>query len=162
MVASGETELDRPPPVVVLARGAEPAFHEVSTDLGCQDARGMIATDLDGDGDQDVAIGHKDGPLKIFETRGRPAAGTWLRVELHGRASNREGVGAVVTARLASGRRVLRAVGAGGVIHSSGPAEAFFGLGREEIEAVEVLWPSGRRTEVARPAAGATLIVEED
>jgi len=170
VVASGETEPGRPPPVVVLTRGADPAFHEVSTDLGCQDARAMIATDLDGDGDQDVAIAHKDGPLKIFETRGRPAAGAWLRVLLHGQASNRDGVGAVVTARLAGGRRVPRVVGAGGVIHSSGPAEAFFGLGheagagagREAVEALEVQWPSGRRTEVARPPTGATLIVEED
>jgi hypothetical protein len=168
VVASGETEPRRPPPVVVLTRGADPAFHEVSTDLGCQDARAMIAADLDGDGDQDLAIAHKDGPLKLFETRGRPAAGAWLRVLLHGRASNRDGVGAVVTARLAGGRQVPRVVGAGGVIHSSGPAEAFFGLGRgagmerEAIDVLEVQWPSGRRTEVARPLAGATLIVEED
>jgi hypothetical protein len=162
VVVSGETELGRSPPVVVLTRGADPVFHEVSSALGCLDARGLVVTDLDGDGDQDVVISQKAAPLKIFETVGRPAAGTWLRVELRGRLSNREGVGAVVTARQASGRAQVRVVGAGGVINSSSPAEAFFGLGGDAAESLEVRWPSGRRTEVAWPPAGASLIVEEE
>jgi len=69
-------------------------------------------------------------------------------------------VGAVVTLHMASGRTQIRAVGAGGVIHSASPAEAFFGLGHDAATSVEVLWPSGRRTEVTRPATG-SLILEE-
>ena len=79
---------------------------------------------------------------------------------LHGQASNRDGVGAVVTLHMASGRTQIRAVGAVGVSHSAGPAEAFFGLGRDDVEMVEVRWPSGRHTEVTQPPAGALILDE--
>jgi hypothetical protein len=125
-------------------------------------ARALVATDLDGDGDQDVVIAQKEGPLQIYENRGTPPARSWLRVTLRGRASNRDGVGAIVTARLASGRTLIRAVGAGGVVHSSSPAEAVFGLGTDTIAALEILWPSGRQTRVTSPAAGSTLEITED
>jgi hypothetical protein len=160
LVVNGETELGRPPPVLLFARGPELPYHEVSPDIDCLDARGLVVTDLDGDGDQDVVISQKEGPLMIYKNLGRPAPGMWLRVELHGQASNREGVGAVVTVHMAGGRTQTRVIGAGGIIHSASPAEAFFGLGRDGVETVEVQWPSGRHTAVTRPAVGA-LILEE-
>jgi enediyne biosynthesis protein E4 len=160
LVVNGETEFGRPPPVLMFARGPELPYHEVSPDLGCLDARGLVVTDLDGDGDQDVVISQKEGPLMVYKNVGKPAPGMWLRVELHGQASNREGRGAVVTARLASGRSQTRIVGAGGIIHSSSPAEAFFGLGHDAVETLEVRWPSGRRTEVTRPPPGSLTLDE--
>ncbi len=160
LIVNGETSPRDWPPVILLARGPELPYREVSPELPCMDARGLVAADLDADGDQDVVIGQREGALLVYENRGAPAPGTWLRVELRGGASNRDGVGAAVTARLASGRAVTRIVGAGGVIHSAGPAEAFFGLGSDGLEGVEVRWPSGRRTEVTRPPAG-TLVLEE-
>ena len=160
LVVNGETELGRSPPVLLFARGSEPTFHEVSPDIGCLDARGLVVTDLDGDGDQDVVISQKAGPLVIYQNLGRPAPGTWLRVELHGQVSNREGAGAVVTVHMASGRTQMKAVGTGGIIHSASPVEAFFGLGRDSVEMVEVRWPSGRHTEVTGPPAGALILDE--
>ena len=160
LVVNGETELGKPPPVLLFARGPELPYHEVSPDIGCLDARGLVVTDLDGDGDQDVVISQREGPLVVYKNLGRPASGGWLRVELHGQISNREGVGAVVTVHMTSGRTQTRVIGAGGIIHSASPAEAFFGLGRDEVAAVEVQWPSGRHTEVTRPSVGA-LILEE-
>src|SRR5262249_40156197 len=149
-----------PPPVVLFARGPELPYHEVSPDIACVDARALVVTDLDGDGDQDVVIAPTNGPLMIYENRGTPARRTWLRVTLHGPASNREGAGAGVTARMASGRTQMRAVGAGGVIRSAHPAEALFGLGNDAVSEVEVAWPSGRRSVVSQPPAG-ELVVEE-
>jgi enediyne biosynthesis protein E4 len=160
LVVNGETSPGDEPPVVLFTRGAEPTFHEVSPDIPCMNARALVVTDLDGDGDQDVVIAQKDGPLLIYENVGRPAPGAWLDVTLRGHASNRDGVGAVVTIRMASGRTQMRIVGAGGVIHSSGPAEAFFGLGGDSVTEIDVQWPSGRRT--VRPGAAAgRLVVEE-
>ncbi len=160
LVVNGVTDPARPPPVLMFTRGPELPYREVSPDIACMDARGLVVTDLDGDGDQDVVIARTVGPLAVYENRGQPAAGTWLRVELRGQASNREGVGAVVIAHMASGRLQTKVVAAGGVIHSSSPAEAFFGLGADQVEQVEVQWPSGRRSTVTRPPPGKLLVLE--
>lgn len=159
LVVNGETVLGDPPPVLMFARGAALPYHEVAPDLDSVDARGLIVTDLDGDGDQDVVISPKQGPLTLHENIGTPAAERWLRVTLRGHASNREGRGAIVTIHQASGRSQVRIVGSGGVIHSAGPAEAFFGLGRDAVTSIEVLWPSGRHTD-AGPATGALILDE--
>lgn len=161
LVINGDTSLGSAPPVLLFARGPDRAFVEMSPSIPCMDARGLVVTDLDADGDQDIVIAYKDGPLTVYENRGRPAPRTWLQVTLRGQTSNREGIGAVVTATLRSGRTTIRTVGAGGVIHSAGPAEAFFGLGSDVVERIEVLWPSGRRTEVIQPAPGASVIFDE-
>ena len=161
LLVNGETSPGDLPPVLGFARGPELPYHEVSPELPSRDARGLVVTDLDADGDQDVVIAHKEGPLVIYENRGMPAPERWLRVTLRGRASNADGVGAVVTARLSGGRTVTRVVGAGGVIHSASPAEAVFGLGDDEVAVLEVLWPSGRRSAVTRPPAGASLLLDE-
>lgn len=161
LLVNGETSPGDAPPVLMFARGPEVAFHELSPEIPCMDARGLVATDLDADGDQDIVIASKDGPLAVFENRGRPDPKTWLHVTLRGQASNREGIGAIVTAYMTSGRTVIRPVGAGGVIHSAAPAEAFFGLGNDGIERIEVGWPSGRRTTVIQPPTGVSLSVDE-
>jgi hypothetical protein len=162
VVVNGNTGLGSSPPVLMFARGSDPTYHEVSPDLGCLDARGLVVTDLDGDGDQDLVISQSNGPLVLYKNTGRPAAGMWLRVGLHGHASNRDGVGAVVTAHMASGRSQIRVVAPGGIINTAGPAEAFFGLGRDEVESLEVLWPSGKRSVRTSPLAGSVMVEEEN
>jgi hypothetical protein len=160
LVVNGATSDGLLPPAAMFVRGTDPAYHEVSPDLGCLDARGLVVTDLDGDGDQDVLVAQTNGPLTIYENRGTPAPGTWLDLRLQGTASNRDGVGAVVTATLASGRSIVKPVGSGGVLNSSNPPEAFFGLGTDQVITVEVKWPSGRRSSVAGPIAGLVRVVE--
>jgi hypothetical protein len=160
LVVNGNTEVGKPPPVLMFARGPTLPYHEVSPSIASLDARGLVVTDLDGDGDQDVVIASLVGPLKVYQNVGTPAAGAWLQVALDGQVSNRDGVGAVVTLHMVSGRTQIRVVGAGGVIHSASPAEALFGLGHDAAASVEVRWPSGRRTERIEPAAG-LLILEE-
>ena len=160
VVINGETAPLDVPPVIVHTRGPSLPYREVSTDIPCVDGRGLVVTDLDGDGDQDVVIAPREGPLLIYENRGRPAPGSWLHVTLRGTASNRDGVGAIVTARLASGRMRQRAIGAGGVIHTALPSEAHFGLGDDVVETIEVRWPSGRTTEVHGPSVARVVIDE--
>jgi hypothetical protein len=160
LISNGITAVVRPP-FLMFTRGDDWMFHEVSSpELGCMDARAMIATDLDGDGDQDLVVAPHDGPLVVFENRGTPEQSAWQRVGLVGVASNREGIGAVVTLRMSGGRTQVRVVGAGGEIHSSTPAEAFFGLGHDTVESVDVQWPSGRHTSVVHPPPGNLLVTE--
>jgi len=160
LIVNGETSPGNTPPVVMLARGPELPYRELSPDLPCMDARGLVATDLDADGDPDVVLGHREGPLAIYENRGLPAGG-WLAVTLRGQASNRDGVGAVVMLQLASGRTLTRVVGAGGVIHTASPAEAHFGFGDDAAASITVRWPSGRTSELVAPATDATLVITE-
>jgi hypothetical protein len=161
LLVNGDVIPDDWPPVMLFTRGADLPYREVATEIPCMNARGTIATDLDADGDQDVVIAQTNGPLSIFENRGTPPPGTWLQVALRGQVSNRDGVGAVVTIRLDTGRVLTRAVGAGGVVHSASPAEAFFGVGAARVVVVTVLWPSGRRTELIEPPTGTTLVLAE-
>jgi len=162
LFTNGETEPGRTPPVQLYARGPATAFEERAPSIPCLDARGAIATDLDGDGDQDVVIAEKEGPLRLFENTRQPGPDAWLQVRLRGTTSNREGIGAVVTIEQASGRVQIRAVGHGGVIHSAGPAEAYFGLADDPVRAIRVRWPNRPpgEVEVLPPRAGAVTLDE--
>jgi hypothetical protein len=159
LVVNGETTPEDHPPVMLFERTGA-GFVERAPAIGCLDARGMVVTDLDGDGDLDVVIANKDGPLAIYEATGKPKPDRWLRVTLHGRTSNRDGIGAVVALTTTKGTR-LRAVGAGGVVHSTGPAEAWFGIATDDPGvSLEVRWPSGARTQLAAPLTG-NVVVDE-
>jgi enediyne biosynthesis protein E4 len=159
LVVNGETSIGDPPPAQLFTRRGA-GFAELATGFACSNARALVVTDLDGDGDPDVVIAPRDGPLTIYETRGTPASTRWLAVRLRGAASNRQGLGAEVTVRLSDGRIRTRVVGHGGVIHSSSPAEAHFGLGDATIDSIEVTWPSGTRTRLDQPDPG-LLVIDE-
>ncbi|HTL33413.1 MAG TPA: ASPIC/UnbV domain-containing protein, partial [Kofleriaceae bacterium] len=116
--------------------------------------------DLDGDGDQDLLVAQSNGPLVLFENRGMPRSGSWLDVLPVGRASNRSGVGAIVTAQLASGRTLVKPVGAGGILNAASPPEAFFGLGDEIVTSVDVRWPSGTESQLSGPLHGKVVVTE--
>jgi enediyne biosynthesis protein E4 len=148
------------PPPSLFVRGSALSYHEMSVGLDCPDGHGLVTTDLDGDGDQDVLIAQSNGQLFVIENTGTPGPGTWLDVTLTGGASNRQGIGAVVTVQLASGRTLIKAVGAGGVINTSNPPEAFFGLGSDTVAAIDVAWPSGRASHVTGPSSGRVRVVE--
>jgi len=85
----------------------------------------------------------------------------WIEVALVGTASNRDGLGALV--RVSTGGRVQTRShdGKSGYLSQSALPE-YFGLGGSgEVERVEVLWPSGRRSVVEKPKTNATLRIEE-
>ena len=68
-----------------------------------------------------------------------------MTFRLEGTASNRDGVGAKVVVTTAGRRQVAQRVGGGSYL-SAGDARLHFGLGQAtSVDAVEVLWPSGRR-----------------
>jgi len=160
LVTNGDTGSLEVPPVQLFTRDDAGMFVERATSIPCGDWRTAIAIDLDRDGDEDVLIAPKSGPLATFETRGTPAASAWLRVSLRGSASNRDGAGAIVRVELADGRTFVHAIGASGVIHAALPAEAWFGVGAGTVATVRVMWPSGRESVMTGPVVGDVLIEE--
>ncbi len=135
-------------------QGCGPAFEKAYV------GRGSAVADYDNDGDPDIAVSNSGGPLQLLRNDGPKVA--WVGVQLEGRRSNREGVGAKLVAELPSGRRLTRWVEAGSSYLSSSDPRVLFRLGKEaSVKKLTITWPSGIVQVVANPPVGKyTKIVE--
>ena len=133
-----------------------------------RDARGMASFDYDGDGDLDIIINHNPGDTGDPEAA-RPtllrnevgAARNWLAVELEGRKSNRDGIGAVVQLE-AGGLRQMRHASAGSAYASQSSGKLYFGLGAQsKIDTLTVRWPAGTVDEFRGIAARQVVRIVE-
>jgi hypothetical protein len=104
--------------------------------------RGLAAADYDNDGHVDFAVNSVGGRLLLLRSSG--GKGHWLEVRLP-----RFAPGAIVTAILPGGRRLVREVHAGSSYLSSEDPRVHFGLGTAEtVTELRVRYPGGRRTEL--------------
>jgi enediyne biosynthesis protein E4 len=139
-------------------RGGPDGFAPVDAGLPKMDGRTLVAVDLDRDGDLDLVVGIVDGTPRIFENLATRSH--WLEVQLVGTRSNRDGVGAVVTARFHGVER-RRYVGAGGVIGGYTNTGAHFGLGAAGAADLEIHWPDGATQIVAGVTADQAVMIQE-
>lgn len=96
-------------------------------------------------GDLDLVVTTNGGMAAIFENRGQ--SGNWLQIDLEGRISNRDGLGAVVAVEIA-GEVQTTLVRTGSSYLSQSQVMPTFGLGSATtIDRVSVIWPSGERSE---------------
>jgi hypothetical protein len=160
LVANGGLSNDRPQPPLLFVRGENGVYEERDPGIGCFDGRALLPADLDDDGDLDLVVIARNEPVRVFRAKAPPENG-WLRVKLAGRSSNRAGIGAVVRVVLEDETQLVRAIGAGGVVHSSLPAEAHFGLGAKAITSLTVHWPSGQVETHPAPQKNRALVLEE-
>ncbi len=124
-------------------------------------ARGLALADYDRDGDLDAAISSNRGPLILLRAEGAEKR-NWLQIELEGRKSNRQGIGALVRVA-AENRKWVQAVGSQGSYLSQHATALHFGLGEAaKAERVEILWPSGRRQILTGVAARQRLKITEE
>ena len=128
--------------------GASPlSFVEASTAAGLDDTSwgsGLIAFDMDRDGDQDLAQVCQAGPLRLRANVSPGAqSNNWLVVQPRMRGTNHFAIGATVRV-VANGLTMRRLVTAGVSFMAQEPAEAHFGLGQAAIvQQVVVEWPGG-------------------
>ncbi len=114
-----------------------------------QKGHGIVFFDFDDDGDQDVysALGGMwpadPWPSQLFVNTGEHR-GSWLKIRLRGRRSNRAGLGSriLVRARAQDGRPIVRSYLMDGKTgFGSAPALAHIGLGPAvAVDGVEVSW----------------------
>jgi len=120
--------------------------------------RVLAAGDIDGDGDTDIIFGIPGGGLRVARNDGgnRNRA---VRVQLAGKVSNRNGIGAKIELRAGSLQQKIETYSAS---PAPAPADVLFGIGlRERADAVRTIWPSGviqAETEFGKPAASTNLI----
>jgi len=106
-------------------------------------SRGAAWGDYDNDGDVDIFVLNSNLPATLLRNDGGNH-NNWLMVKTAGRESNRDGVGARV--RVTTGDLVqIGEVNSGSSYLSQNDLRLSFGLGqRQQVDRVEVRWPSGR------------------
>jgi hypothetical protein len=124
-------------------------------------ARGAAYADLDGDGDLDVVLVENGGPARVYlNPTNAPARSVRVRLVGAGK-SNRDAVGARVTAHV--GDRTLTQQVSGGQSYLSASEKTLtFGLGgAAKIDKLEIRWPDGTAQTLDNVPGGARLVVTE-
>ncbi len=122
--------------------------------------RGLAVGDYDNDGRQDVLVVDSEGkPLLLHNEDAR--AGHWLSVRLVGVRSNRDGIGALVTAQV-GGRKLLRLCHTDGSYLSASDRRVHFGLGgAATVDSLTIRWPSGLTQTLTSLPADRIITVRE-
>ena len=125
-------------------------------------SRSSVIFDLDSDGDLDIVTNDfNSAPQMLVSDLAQHRSIHWLKIVLAGTASNRDGLGATV--RVRAGGRVYTKFndGKSGYLSQS-VLPLYFGLGdANEVERVEVDWPSGRRQVETPPGVNRVLRIVE-
>jgi hypothetical protein len=147
--------------IYLNSRGLE--FYEISGLTGADsdgDGRGVVASDLNGDGMEDLLVRQAGGgSLLVFENRFPHAH--WLDVSLRGGKSNSLGIGARLVAQVGP-QKLVRELYPHDSFKSQSPARAHFGLGRAtKVDRLTITWPSGFVQELTDVAADRHIRVRE-
>ena len=135
-------------PPLLLHNEAGKKFVDVSAQSGAVfkqkwAARGLAIGDLSNSGALDVVISTNNGPAYVLRNQGG-TRNHWLTLQLEGRKSNRDGIGAEVKIVSASGAPQYATVSTSGSYLSACDRRVHFGLGADAaVKSIEIRWPSG-------------------
>jgi tetratricopeptide (TPR) repeat protein len=147
-------------------RGPE-GFEDVTSAVGLdkvklQNARSVIAADVDGDGAADLIVTQLGGLPVVLRNVGGSKNHS-LRIDLTGLADNKSAIGTKVDV-LADGHRQKFEVAGGSGYLSQGSTEILAGLGQAtQADVVRLLWPTGvPQDEINLPVSKVAAIQELD
>jgi enediyne biosynthesis protein E4 len=123
-------------------------------------SRGAAVGDFDNDGDLDILINNNGEEPQLLRNDGGNR-NHWLGILLVGTKSNRDGVGAGV--KVIAGDMTLYDQRKGGMSYQSAmDPRLHFGLGeRNEVDAIEVKWPSGAVTQLEKLRGDRIIAIKE-
>ena len=125
--------------------------------------RGAAYGDFDNDGDLDLLIMANNGPARLLRND-NGNQNDLLRVKTVGSRSNRDGIGARVTLKTASGAKLMSVVKTGSSYCSQSELPLTFGLGKSDPAkgmTLEIAWPSGQTDIIQNVKPNQSITVQE-
>ena len=142
------------------------AFEDVSGELG-EDflhmgyQRGSAFADLNDDGFLDIVVTSLNEKPRILMNSGRNDH-HWILLDLRGRVSPRDAIGANIKLVTGAGRTLYSHVSTSVGFMSTSDRRVHFGLDSEsEIRSIEITWPSGIHQVLKETRADQILVVQE-
>lgn len=133
-------------PNVLLRNNGDGTFTDVSSGSGTEDpgvGRGGVYLDYDNDGCLDIFVSNLRQKAKLLRNV-CDSGQNWLEVDLVGKDSNRDGIGARVTV-VTRNTTLIREVASGSSQIGQNMITVHFGVGSiHTADSVKVQWPSGK------------------
>jgi hypothetical protein len=125
-------------------------------------SRGAAFGDMDNDGDIDIIVSNCNGPAYFIRNDGGNR-NHWIGLDLRGRKSNRDGIGARLKLTSESGKVQYALASATASYLSTVDRRVLFGLGPEmKVKTIEISWPGGGKQVVQNPKVDQYLKVEAE
>lgn len=120
-------------------------------------SNGSVYADLDNDGDLDLIVNNVNMPSFIYQNNAETLfKNNYLKVSFNGPKGNSKGLGAKVTVKTAKGIQVMENFMNRGFESSIEPS-LIFGLGKEVLNELTVVWPDGKTQIVNKPQINQAL-----
>ena len=106
--------------------------------------RALATADFDRDGDVDLLISDREGPVMLLRNEGGNQQGNWINLRLRGKGGNTQALGARVTVRFGDQERIQEVRTDGSFLCASDPA-VHFGLAQAtQADEITIRWPDGQ------------------